>query len=819
MAIFFASTGFNDASLTLGNKGAVVDFGYEPNLVQPVDYLPIFYSFYGLVPQSSLNSFQPLAADYFAHYENLSAFSSTEIIFSNNSSTSGTFEALGFRNFSAQPGAALFHWFGLGLSLPASDLDAAIASSTLEDDRILLLSVFSGNDQAFLSQDADIFHAGNGDDLVYGFGGGDELFGEGGSDTLDGGAGNDSLYGGDGADSLYGGAGDDLLIAGSGQNVVDGGDGNDTFVFQYEGNTTVSDAAGGNWLRVERPADTLYFSRLYYNAQGGLVLEGMNGSSITVSDPANLLGIQWSTFSPDNVYSTYSMPLQDLVIGTLGNDVLSTPASAYVEAYGADGDDQITILAGSSWVTGDGGSDVVFGGLGNDAIHGDFTYPDAGNDTLYGGGGNDVLWGEAGQDMLYGGEGDDQIFGDAGNDSLYGGAGNDTLNSGNTYDTLSGAVGTDTLIGGDGNDTYVFDNGDMIVEAANGGIDTVVSSTTYILGDNLENLSLSGLAAINGTGNTLNNAIIGNSGNNSLSGGAGNDTLNGGTGTDTLVGGTGNDTFITDGSDTITETANAGIDTVESSVTYTLGTNLENLTLTGSASINGTGNALNNVVTGNSGNNTLNGGAGSDTLIGGDGNDFYVTNGGDTIIEAANAGTDTVRSSVNYTLADNLENLTLTGNAAINGSGNVLANVLVGNTGANTLVGGAGADIITGGAGRDILTGGLDNDTFVFRTISESGTATRSIDLITDFVHGQDKIDLSQIDAFTGGTANDTFVWRGTSAFQSTTNGEVRYQLFDNAGTSNDYTQIYLDNDRDTAIESTIQLTGLHVLTEWDFIL
>src|SRR4030095_9856646 len=136
------------------------------------------------------------------------------------------------------------------------------------------------------------------------------------------------------------------------------------------------------------------------------------------------------------------------------------------------------------------------------------------------------------------------------------------------------------------------------------------------LGANLENLTLSGTAAINGTGNTLDNILIGNTASNTLTGNAGNDTLNGGGGADTLRGGTGHDIYVGDHTgDSVTENANEGTDTVQSTITYTLGANLENLTLTGTTVVNGTGN--------NAGNDTLNGGAGNDTLVGGTGNDVY----------------------------------------------------------------------------------------------------------------------------------------------------------------------------------------------------
>jgi len=215
-------------------------------------------------------------------------------------------------------------------------------------------------------------------------------------------------------------------------------------------------------------------------------------------------------------------------------------------------------------------------------------------------------------------------------------------------------------------------------------------------------------------------------------GGAANDTLNGLAGIDYLAGMTGDDTYVVDSTaDVIVENAAEGIDTVQSSVTFTLGANLENITLTGTANINATGNTLDNVLTGNAGTNTLSGGLGNDTYV--------MSSVADTIIENAGEGTDTVQASITFTLGANLENLTLTGTAAINGTGNDLANTITGNSGVNTLSGlggndtlvaGDGNDVLIGGLGADTLTGGAGADTFRF-ALADSTVA--AMDVITDF--------------------------------------------------------------------------------------
>ena len=247
-----------------------------------------------------------------------------------------------------------------------------------------------------------------------------------------------------------------------------------------------------------------------------------------------------------------------------------------------------------------------------------------------------------------------------------------------------------------------------MTENLNEGTDTVQSAITYTLGANVENLTLMGTATINATGN---------SGANILDGSGGTDTLRGGTGDETYV--------VDDATDVVTENLNEGTDTVQANLTYTLGANVENLLLTGTAALNGTGNTLNNVLTGNVAANTLNGGTGADTLIGSQGDDTYVVdNVGDVVTENLNEGTDLVQSSVTYTLSANVEMLTLTGTAAINGTGNSLGNTLIGNAGANNLDGVTGADALVGGAG---------NDTYVVDDLGD--VVTEAVGQGTDTVH------------------------------------------------------------------------------------
>jgi Ca2+-binding RTX toxin-like protein len=495
--------------------------------------------------------------------------------------------------------------------------------------------------------------------------------------ALTGGAGDDNLIGGVGYDTLIGNGGNDTLDGGAGNDILDGGAGSDTYVF--DGNFGVDrvlsmDLANGG-------ADAVQFGSIY--------------------DSSNVF---WTVNDSD-----------DLVISAINNGVFNEVTLVGFMRNGAPAH-QVRLSDGTVWTAASIRAQALVATTGDDTISG------FGSDDLIDGlAGNDLISGRGGNDTLRGGDGADQLYGEAGNDHLFGDAGDDSL---------FGGEGADILEGGLGNDAYHIDDlVDTVIEAASAGADTVHASLDYTLGNNLENLVLQGNAQ-RGTGNTLANRIDGNDMDNILDGSGGNDTM---------LGGAGNDTYIVDSSgDVVTEVAGNGTDTIQSSVTYTLSSNVENLTLTGNSSVNGTGNSLANVMVGNNGNNTLNGGGNSDTMSGGAGDDIYVVDVvGDVVNEFAGEGNDTVQAGVNYTLSANVENLTLTGGTiAISGTGNALNNVLNGNSGNNTLNGGLGNDTLNGGLGTDTLIGGSGDDIYIVDTTTDVITelAGEGIDTVSSSV-------------------------------------------------------------------------------------
>ena len=561
---------------------------------------------------------------------------------------------------------------------------------------------------------------------------------------------DDYIVGLAGSDRLLGGAGNDHLDTRGGKDYVDGGAGYDTVELDTYWTAGATNVIYNATQAATATGYTLYDGTVVKNVEGlGGLVTGEGDDTLYIS--AMQTTFSWianggvDTLVADYRDATTGITVIYLASTPLGPDIriapVGAPAGPAGDAYsieslriiGSDFADTLRGTTGNDSLNGGRGADVLIGGLGNDTY-----YVDNAGDSV--------------QEAA--GEGADTVFATVsytltanvetltltGKANLAG-AGNavDNILTGNDGNNiLDGKAGADTMIGGKGNDTYhVSNSGDVVVEKIGEGIDTVLSLLAgYTLGANVENLILGGVA-VSGIGNGLDNIITGNAGDNVLDGKAG---------ADTLIGGLGNDSYYVDVfTDVVTEAANGGTDTIYSSAdVYVLGANVENLVQLGSGDTRATGNGLDNILTGNAGRNELNGGdgndildgkAGADVMNGGLGNDtFYVDNSGDIIGEYANAGTDTVIASVTYSLAGiNAENLTLAGTAALNATGNGLANVLTGNSGDNVLNGGAGADILTGGHGADRFVFGYD------ASHNPSGN-----DTITDFNAGDgDRIDLS----------------------------------------------------------------------------
>ena len=362
----------------------------------------------------------------------------------------------------------------------------------------------------------------------------------------------------------------------------------------------------------------------------------------------------------------------------------------------------------------------------------------AGDDELYGSILGDTIYGKGGDDLLVGNGGNDRLLAGLGNDTVLGGSGNDILDGSAGNDYIDGGEGNDTMAGGPGNDTYIVEQtGDVVLEVISGGAggeDLVLTNYSMTAPTNIENLQAAAGLAINLTGNELDNLLSGNDEANTLNGGlgrdylfgeGGNDILDGGNGIDRMVGGLGSDTYYVDSkADRIVELTDQGTDTVFATSSYTLSSNVENLTLQGDGDFTAGGNSLDNHLIGNSGNNILAGGLGKDTLEGGLGDDIYVLSDSlDIIIDTG--GEDTIRSSQNVELQAGIEHAQLVGIADTYVIGNGLDNTLQGNLGDNILDGGLGLDTLIGDEGADqfiIASNGDDADG----------------DIVKDFTSGED---------------------------------------------------------------------------------
>lgn len=640
---------------------------------------------------------------------------------------------------------------------------------------------------------------GAGADVLLGTNLDDQLNGAGGNDSLDGGVGNDQLLGGDGSDVLLGNLGNDALLGGAGDDVLCGGAGADHLSGDAGQDTYLFEAGFGEDRIVDSGINTVLFN--FDFAGAGIVL-GLGSLKISFANhPGDILHIDgFDPQDPLNTSSITTFRFADRTFTLaelldIGFDLTGTADADLIQGTALL--ERINVLGGDDTVSAGAGNDIVDGGTGNDSLDGgvgnDQLLGNSGNDTLAGGLGTDVLNGGADEDALSGGSGVDTYVFDVGfgadritdsgqniakfNFALAGAGIALALEPGVLRLGFANYPGDVLRIEGfdpenafstSSVSTFQFSDQTLtLAQLLNIGVDLVgtadadliqgtalLERITALAGDDTVRAGAGNDSVDGGAGNdtldggdgndTLlgglgNDVLLGGIGADTLTGGAGDDVLDGGVGADTLTGGLGNDLYMVDsGSEVVSEGVEEGVDTVQSSLTYTLGANVENLVLTGAGSIGGVGNTLDNAITGNEASNTLSGdagndvlrgqagddtllgGAGADTLAGGSGNDqldggigvdnlaggagndvYLIDHTGDVVVEEAGNGTDEVQSSISYQLGAHLERLTLTGTAAINGTGNEADNVLIGNNGNNILDGGTGADGMAGLAGND----------------------------------------------------------------------------------------------------------------------
>jgi len=612
-----------------------------------------------------------------------------------------------------------------------------------------------------LTGTADIEGTGNAlGNKITGNTGANELVGHDGNDTLTGNDGNDILNGGFGADSMSGGKGNDTYdVDDIGDKITESGGATDVDTV----NSTITYVLGNNLENLN-----------LVNLDDGIVVndEGIDGTGNSLGNTI-FGGLKANTLSglagDDTLFGNPGKDLLlggdgndhllangdgDTLVGGAGSDLVAFPfgsvnknADTFADFDALPGGDLVDVseLLQNSGITpgtvdkflqtaSDGGSTLLsvdLDGAGPGKFEDLLTLQGVSTDldgllanaSILDFGALTTVVGTTGADTLAAGATSELVQGLGGNDSLSGGD--------KGFDTLDGGTGSDTMAGGAKSDTYIVDSIGDVISDSGGADDRIRASITIDLNNvayaGIEHVTLTGMGALNATGNDGDaNMLIGNTGANKLDGRLGDDTL---------IGGAGNDTYeVNTSKDAIVEYANEGTDQVNSSATsYVLSDFVENLTLTGTADGDGTGNALANKITGNNGANELAGGDGNDTLTGNDGddvlggqegadsmsggkgNDFYlVDDSGDKVTETGpSTDADTVISQISYVLGTNLENLTLDGSDPLSGTGNTLANFIDGDGGDDTLFGLAGDDTLQGISGDDEMFGGDGDDLLI----------------------------------------------------------------------------------------------------------
>ncbi len=572
-----------------------------------------------------------------------------------------------------------------------------------------------------------------------------------------------------------------------------------------------------NWNGV-RPSET---------ALPGSAVVIANLSTVDVDNSA----VTWSKIGGDASIVVSAAGIVSRTGGLAANSLYTLQVKAEESANpGISVNEAITIRTGTT-----GNNNGVAGALNGSGLT-DVIYALAGNDQLNGLGGNDTLFGQDGNDTLNGGTGNDDLTGGDDNDTINGGDGDDTIRYtiGDDSDTVNGGANNDTLIitGTGGSETLdVVFNGTSLTNFEGGTVTASSRLRADLSGGTGDFLDYNGTAAAVtvdlGAGTASGFSSISNIEN--VRGGDGNDILISAAGVNNaLTGNDGNDTFtVHDAGDTVSELngAGGGVDTVLAGFTYTINdTDVENLTLTGTANINGTGNTSANVLTGNSGNNTLNGSGGTDTavLAGAVGTLTFGLSGTTLTVASAADGTDTLQSietlrigGVNYGLVagTNAANNNLNG---VNGAAG--SQIVLGFDGIDSINGGTGNDIIFAGAGNDIINyaigggvdiidGGANTDTL---NITDGG-ANNTLDVLYNgtaisSVEGGAITSIETINVNMGG-ASDTI------SFAGSTSG-VTVNLAAAAGTSGITSLLSVLNAVGTAQADTLTGgTGANTLT------